>query len=187
MFIATVKVKSLSPIGFSKPVDSKKESNESHEEFELRTWREKAHYDENNHVLIPGIMFKKSFEGAADFNLEKVEGNTKFKKFLQSSVFVVTPFIKLSTLKEDVKNEKLFVPSDGKKGGGSRVWKHFPVIEEWEGTIIYRCVSDVITQPIFEKTLKMAGQVIGIGRWRPRNGGLYGMYDIEDITWETID
>jgi len=81
----------------------------------------------------------------------------------------------------DVIGERLFVPADGKRGGGKRVWRTFPTIPDWraEATII---VLDPILKPEkIEEYLKHAGQFIGLGRFRPRNNGFYGRFTIENF------
>lgn len=79
--------------------------------------------------------------------------------------------------------EVFFVPSDGKAGGGSRVKKKFPVIREWSGEVTFYILDDTITEDVFEAHLKEAGNFIGIGRFRPENGGFYGRYSIDKIVW----
>jgi hypothetical protein len=46
---------------------------------------------------------------------------------------------------DEVECEKLFVPSNGIRGTGKRVWRHFPLIKEWEGVVKYYIVDDIIT------------------------------------------
>jgi hypothetical protein len=45
-------------------------------------------------------------------------------------------------------------------------------------------VDDTITEEVFKSHLQQAGQLIGIGRWRPRNNGMYGRFVVNSMTWE---
>jgi len=85
---------------------------------------------------------------------------------------------------DDVKSETLFVPSDGKPGGGKRVEKTFPLISSWSGTIEYIILDDLITQDVFNRVLLASGTLIGIGRFRPRNRGYYGRFAIDSVSWK---
>jgi len=58
------------------------------------------------------------------------------------------------------------------------VLKNFGVIQQWQGDVVFHILDDIITEDIFRQVLEAAGNVIGIGRWRPRNGGLYGRFEI---------
>ena len=72
---------------------------------------------------------------------------------------------------------------DGKKGGGTRVWKTFPVIQEWE-TEVEIMLLDPLLSDKPEKVreyLEHAGKFIGIGFFRPRNGGYFGRFTVEDF------
>jgi hypothetical protein len=85
----------------------------------------------------------------------------------------------------DVKSEKLFVPSDGTRGGGRRVWKWFPVIPEWE-TEAKIIALDPILIAHKEKIgsyLTHAGQFIGMGRFRPVRNGYYGRFTVHDLKY----
>ena len=110
-------------------------------------------------------------------------GKSKFTKHFEAGILVFQPLV-LDIKKDDVRGEWLFVPSDGTRGGGKRVEKCFPLINEWSGTVDFYVFDNTITNDIFEKVLKEAGNLIGIGRFRPRNWGYYGRFKVEDIKWK---
>ena len=112
----------------------------------------------------------------------KGRGKATYTKHFKAGV-LVTDGLTLPVNKDDVDGEVFFVPSDGKAGGGSRVKKKFPVIREWSGEVTFYILDDTITEDVFEAHLKEAGNFIGIGRFRPENGGFYGRYAIDKITW----
>ena len=47
-------------------------------------------------------------------------------------------------------------------------------------------MDDIITRPVFEQVIYTAGSLIGIGQFRPRNGGYFGRYNAEIIEWQDI-
>ena len=89
--------------------------------------------------------------------------------------------------KDDVPGEWLFVPSDGKRGGGSRVSKCFPLIAKWELVVIFYILDEIITDDVFKVHLRDAGNFIGLGRFRPSRNGFYGRFQIEDFIWEEYE
>lgn len=75
------------------------------------------------------------------------------------------------------------LPSDGKAGSGSRVKKCLPRIDEWEGTVDYVILDDLITKDVFIQHLHQAGQLIGIGTFRPINKGYWGRFKVVSLDW----
>lgn len=103
-------------------------------------------------------------------------------KHFEAGVLVMDP-VPLGIKCADVPGEWFFVPSDGKRGGGSRVKRCFPVVREWSGDVTFHVLDDTITQDAFEHHLSEAGKFIGIGRFRPRNNGFYGRFSVEKVSW----
>jgi hypothetical protein len=130
------------------------------------------------------MAFKNCLSEAAKFLGEKIPGkrNATWTKHFEAGVLVVDGMI-LPVKGDDVPCEKLFVPSDGVRGSGKRVWKYFPVIQAWEGEVEFLIFDDTITKEAFEHHLREAGAFIGLGRFRPRNNGFYGRFSIEKLTW----
>src|SRR5690242_910103 len=72
--LATVHLESRSPYSPSRIHDAPKQTKESHDAYEKRTWREKAHFDKDGHVVIPAMSFKFSLMDAASYLAERVPG-----------------------------------------------------------------------------------------------------------------
>jgi len=180
-----VELVSISPYSQSRFHDTPKLNKETSDAYERRTWRERAHYDETGHIFIPPMQFKKSLEEVAKFLGIKIPGRGKntYTKHFEAGVMVMEG-LTLPETRETVKGEWLLVPADGKRGGTKRVKKCFPVIPEWSGKVTYNILDDTITPEVFEHHLREAGQFIGIGRWRPRQSGLYGRYRPVKFKWE---
>jgi len=178
-----------SPISFSRKIESEKETGEDHAHFEERTWRERLHVDTEGYVYIPPAAFKHCLEDCAKFLQESVPGKGKatYTKNFEAGVLCTTP-MRLPIKAKDVKSERLFVPSDGKKGGGTRVWKIFPIIEKWDTTGDLMLLDPLLTgnpEKVHEYMVH-AGKFIGLGRYRPRRGGFYGRFTVERFECEEV-
>lgn len=158
---------------------------ETSEDHELRTWRERLHYDPaTEEVYIPPMAFKNALSEAAKFVSMQVPGKGKstYTKHFEAGVLCFKPLM-LGIKKNEVQSETLFVPSDGKRGGGTRVKKIFPVIQKWGGVVEFTILDDTITKDVFKTHIEVAGNLIGIGRFRPRNNGYYGRFAVTNIEW----
>jgi hypothetical protein len=182
--IVIAHLKSVTPYSQGKAylVDRLDDGKESHEAYENRTWRERCHTTADGHIFIPPMAFQKSVASAAAYRSDKKEGSARWTKHFLSGVQALDPFV-LPVLKDEVQMERLFVPSDGKKGGGKRVWKNFPVIPEWEGEFKFLILDQAIPEKLFRLTLEDAGAYIGVGRFRPERGGFYGRYEVLRLDW----
>ena len=180
----TVTTQSISAYSQSRFHDTDKLDKEQHDDYERRTWKERAHYDEDGHVFIPAIQFKKALEEIPKFLGSQIPGRGKstYTKHFEAGIMVLEG-IQLPETRESVKGEWLLVPSDGKRGGSSRVKKCFPLIPKWAGKIVFHIIDDTITEPVFEHHFREAGQFIGIGRWRPRKTGMYGRFEPLKFEW----
>lgn len=180
-----VTFRGISPYSQSKPILAEKLPKESSRDYETRTWRNRMHVDdETGEVFIPPMAFKNAIAGAAKYLSMPIPGKGKatYTKHFEAGVMVTDP-VYLGIKKDEVPGEDLFVPSDGKRGGGSRVWKTFPLIRNWGGVVVFYVVDDTITKEVFEKVARETGKFIGLGRFRPRNNGYYGRFVIEKFEW----
>jgi hypothetical protein len=185
-------LKSISPYSQSRHYDVDKKQGESHKDHEARTWRERMHADESGNVFIPPMAFKNIMSEIAAFLGMKIPGKRQatYRKHFEAGILVMEP-VMLGLKKENVPGEWLFVPSDGKRGGGSRVDKCFPVMHEWAAEVRFYILDETVLQTmpdskmtVFEHHLREAGSFIGIGRFRPRNNGFYGRFAVQKISIE---
>jgi hypothetical protein len=184
MRVATAELESLSPYGQSRFYETPKLSKESAADYEERTWRDRLHTDAQQHVVIPPMAFKNCLSEVAKFLSVQIPGKGKstYTKHFEAGI-IVTEGLTLPIKKQEVAGTWLFVPADGKRGGGKRVKKCFPVIPSWKGAVTFHVLDDTITPDIFEQHLKEAGNFIGIGFFRPRNNGYYGRFRVNTVTW----
>lgn len=178
-------LQSTSPYSQSKFIDpSLKKDKETNDVFEKRMWPEKMHYNENNEVYIPPMAFKQSIDEAARYLSIQVpgRGKTTYTKHFKSGVLCTTPVL-LGIKKGDVKGEQFLMNSDGVRGSGKRVPRTFPVVPKWTSTVEFAILDELVTEDVFIRVLHEAGQVIGVGRFRPQNGGYYGRFSLVDYEW----
>lgn len=177
-----VELEGTSAISFSRVVTTPKMQGETPDAYEERTWRERLHTDVTGQVVIPGNMLKESLAGAAKYLAETVPGkkNATYTKHFDVGV-VVADHAPLGIQASDVAGERLFVPADGKRGSGKRVWKIFPVIPAgWRASFRLFLLDPVLADKPHKviEYLGFAGRMIGLGRWRRRAGGMYGAFRV---------
>ena len=184
MKTATVTLKSTTPYSQSRHYTTPELEKENKRDYEARTWRDRLHVNEDGLVYIPPMSFKNCLAEAAKFLGKQIPGKGKstYTKHFEAGTLVTEPVV-LTVKKEEVEGEWLFVPSDGIRGSGKRVDKCFPVIRHWEGKVTFYIIDETITKEVFMDHLKDAGSLIGIGRFRPRNNGFYGRFEVVDLDW----
>ena len=110
------------------------------------------------------------------------KGKATFTKHFRAGIMVTDPLL-LGVKAADVSPLRLFVPADGKTGGGKRVWKNFPTIQQWSCRgEIYILDPTLIDKPgKIHEYLSHAGKFVGVGVSRPANGGYFGRFIVEDF------
>ena len=145
------------------------------------------HLSEKNpgFIVIPAMQFKNSLAECAKYMSQQIPGKGKatYTKHFEAGVIIMDS-MELDIKADDVKGETVFVPSSGKRGDGNRVYKTFPKIPSWAGVVEFTIFDHTITEAVFKEHLMQAGQFIGIGRWRPRNNGLYGRFTVDKVDWK---
>jgi hypothetical protein len=184
MRIATATLQSISPYSQSRRYDTPRKDKEHPDDYEKRTWRDRLHVTTDGFVYIPPMSFKNCIAEVAKYLGMTIpnKGKSNYTKHFEAGVLVTDPLV-LPIKAEDVAGEWLFVPSDGKRGSGKRVDKCFPVIPEWRGVVTFYVLDDTITPDVFAYHLDQAGKFIGVGRFRPRNNGFYGRFNVVNIQW----
>ena len=185
MRTAFAHLKSVSPYSQSKYIQTKKTRDQTHAEFEELSWRERMHSDADGNVFIPPMSFKNCLSEAAKYKPTQIpgKGKTTYTKHLEAGILCFSPLV-LQVKASEVSGEWLHVPSDGRRGGTTRVEKCFPIIPAWDGVVEFLIVDDIIPEEIFQMYLEDAGRFIGVGRFRPRNNGYYGRFSVEKIDWK---
>lgn len=183
MKVATASLESLSPYSQSRRLPEKPQK-QGWDEYEKENWKKRLHVAADGHIFIPPICFKRSIETAARFLKERIEGKGKaeYGKHFKAGVIVQEALV-LPITTETVEFEILDLSPNGKPGGMG-VFRWMPKIPEWSGDVTYYVLDDTIGKEVFERHLNEAGSFIGIGRFRPENGGFYGRYKVVKVRWQ---
>lgn len=178
------KLRSTSAYSQSRAHDLPKLNKEGPDDYEKRTWREKCHATEDGNIFITGMAFKMALDSTAKLLGHKIPGrrNATYTKHFLSGVLVLDDIV-LKTKKDDVQGERIYCNADGVRGSGKRVWRTFPVIPKWDADVTFNIADDTVTEDVFKEHLIESGKFVGIGRFRPQNGGSKGRYEVVSVTW----
>lgn len=177
------KLISAAPIFFGKPVFEKKNSDETHEQFEERTWAQKVHQADDGQVFIQPFALKNALEAAGSRLGMKLTGKATYTKLFRQGI-MINDNILLNDAKgkaiiiSDVTPIPMFVPSDGKRGSGKRVMRIFPQLAKWYASVEIVCFDNRLTEEVVRKHLEEAGKFIGFGSMRVENGGVAGRFSV---------
>jgi hypothetical protein len=183
MKVITAQLRGVSAMSQSRMHDVTKEPKETHDDHERRTWREKMHYDAEGEIFIPPMALKMALTEAAKMTGRQIPGRGKstYTKHFEAGVLCMDP-VPIGVRKDEVEGEWINANSDGVRGSGKRVKRCFPHIPTgWKGTAKFLILDETITPTVLEEHLREAGSFVGIGRFRPRNGGYYGRFVVEKV------
>lgn len=190
----TFLIEGISPLSQSAPHETAYLPGESHDDYKQRTWREHLHVDKNDNVFIPPSAIKNCISDAAKFMNIGIPGKGKatYTKHVEAGIAVVEPVL-IGVKKADVAVEKLFLPADGRRGSGKRVWKYYPRIDVWGGPVQLVILDETVLQtsrgsgnPVLQDIVEGAGQYIGLHRYRPRMNGYYGRFSVHDFAIQSM-
>lgn len=187
MKLAIATLESVSNYSQSKLHNVEKLPKESADDYEKRTWREKGHYNHDGNLYIPPMAFKNCLSEAAKYLGMQIQGKGKatYTKHFEAGV-LVTDALVLPVKKDEVQGEWLHMNADGRRGSGKRVLRCYPVVPYWKGQVTFYVMDETITRDVLLHHLKQAGSFIGIGRFRPRNNGIYGRFRVLDLGWQDM-
>lgn len=178
-------LESASPYSQSQIYRTPRETGEPADAHENRCRLEMLHVDEaSGHVIIPRAVIKNMLVDTAKFLAESVPGKGKatWTKHFEAGLFVMNA-IDLGITPEQVEWHRLFLNADGRKGGGTRVWKLCSRIFPWQGSVRVTLADPQLQQNPNKVAEYFAygGDFVGIGRWRPRKGGENGRFKLTNF------
>lgn len=181
----TVTIQGLSPYSQSRMHDTPKLDKERPDEYEARTWREKMTTDVNGMVVIPAMAFKQALPVAARKLGTQIPGRGKstYTKYFEADVICIAD-APIGIHKDDVPSRAINCNSDGVRGSGKRVKRLFPQVSQWATVADFMIFDDTVTEQVFEQVFAAAGMGVGIGRFRPENGGLNGRFKAIQFDWD---
>lgn len=181
-----------SPYSQSAQHDEPKLDRESPDDYDQRTWRSKCTTNAQGQVCVPAMALKQCIDLAAQKLGEKVPGRrgATYKSFFTSG-FICNGDMPIANGKaltpKDAAQVKINANADGVRGSGKRVKRRFPSFDKWSGVAEFTIVDDIITQEIFEHHVKSGGMIVGIGRYRPANGGSNGRFRVVKFEWADMN
>lgn len=183
MRMITARLRSASPMSQSRQHEEPALDREGKDAYDERTWMHKLHTMPDGEVFIPPMALKQALTDACKMLGLQIPGKGKstYTKHFEAGVLCMEP-IKTGVHKDQVGRDKIQANSDGVRGSGKRVPRRFPRIDSWVGEAQFIVLDDIITLDIFRKHLEVAGTMVGVGRFRPRNGGFYGRFTVESCT-----
>jgi hypothetical protein len=180
---ATISLESMAPYSQSRKHDLPKLKGELPDAYELRTWRDHLTVKDNS-VVIPQFALHQCIVSAARYSKRQISGqgrSTWTAKF--TSGIVLFNDIMLNIDPETVGSIDINAHVNGTRGSGKRVTRRFPIITAWKATFDLCVLDPIVTQDVLTEMLEIAGLFIGIGRYRPENGGSNGRFQPTRIVW----
>lgn len=192
----TVKVSGTAPLVYGRQVFADKMNEETHQQYEERTCLEKVFVNHEGRVGINPDAIKRSLEWAASWRNDKLPGGAggkaTFKKRFTAGVQPAKAFYPVSNGREELKPEdlhvqKLSVPSNGQRGGKTRVVRSFPTLNPpWTAEFELIILDHAIDEKVFRAHIETAGIFDGVGAMRVGNGGPNGSYVVDDLKIEEM-
>lgn len=192
MTTARLTIRGSAPLTQSKYHEVPKLKGELAQDYDRRTYLERLHLLDGQ-VMIPSAGMHQAIVSAAKYAKRQIPGQgkatwtAKFQSGIQiSSKLLLTrdgkPIGKKETTPIDV-----YANSDGVRGSGKRVMRRFPQIPSgWECTFEVVVLDPIITKEIMKEFVELAGLFIGIGQYRPSNGGNNGRFALIDMIWDEV-
>jgi hypothetical protein len=186
---ANIEIRGMAPYSQSHMHADPFLEGESPEDYEKRCWRSKMNTatleDGTETMVVPGFAFQRALAAGAKFSKKQMAGygRSTWTKRFESGVAVMGDGI-LNVITSTVKPIVLPMNSDGRRGGGKRVIRWLPQIPAgWKCQFEVTILDSMITQDVFREMAQSAGQFIGLGQFRPENGGMNGRFVITQLDW----
>ena len=185
MKTAVLKLISASPMTQSRKHNEPKLDKELDNAWDERNWKRKAHVNKDGRVLIPGFAIKCAVVAAAKYSGDQIPGKGKstWTKKFQCGLIIPDDAITNRTEK-DLQKIVINANADGIRGSGKRVERRFPQLVSWEAEISMIIGDEILTKDVLLTYFKQAGQFIGVGQYRPENGGNNGRFTVELVSYK---
>lgn len=154
---------------------------ETSDEYQARTWRERAHYDEDGFLCIPARGVEKAIHNTARYTGGNLGCGSWAGAVMRGVRVAGDAELKPHMTREDLVAHRWHSRRCGRKT--ELFLRMFPMVEEWSATFRI-IVSDYrLSQERLEDYLTLAGIINGLGIWRPQNGGNYGRFKVVSVRW----
>jgi hypothetical protein len=187
--VARCTIVGIAPYAQSHQHDLPKLEGESPQDYDIRTWRSKLNVETRDGkptIVIPAHGMHQCIAAAAKYSKRQIPGQGKATwtaKFSSGIALLENPSLAVDP--ETVNSITISANADGVRGSGKRVPRRFPIVPAgWSSTFEVYILDPIIVQAIFKEMLDLAGIFIGIGMFRPQNGGTNGRFKVEKLHWQ---
>jgi hypothetical protein len=126
---------------------------------------------------IPSDHLRGALIGAGSYVKAKVGGRSKSMKVLVAAMFVISPDQILLPDYDAI--DKRSAVNRNIKG---RVISIRPKWTNWEAELNLNVYESTITNETITQLFEYAGNLVGIGSFRPTNNGLFGRFELTELT-----
>jgi hypothetical protein len=126
--------------------------------------------------FIPADQIRGSLIGAGSYVKSKVGGRSKSMKIIVAAMFMVTPEAILLPDYDAI--DKRSAVNRNIKG---RVICIRPKWTNWEAEFTLSVYEDSVTKETITQLFEYAGNLVGIGSFRPTNSGLFGRFELVSL------
>lgn len=188
-------IEGVSIVSFSKYIPAgepgyEKLPRENAEQWDRRFWREKAHYNGDGNVILTDMMIKNCLIEATKYMPEKVpgQGRKQWGGFFAAGLIVPAGRFELMYGGEYVTKDNLIHKDELVGKQDKKIPARYPSIPPgWSATGEIWIIENIISTDIVEKYMTIAGNFVGLGRWRAGKGGPYGRFKVVDFIEEDLD
>jgi hypothetical protein len=149
-------------------------------EYEEKNWIKKAEIN-NGNAIIPTTWLKSMLINACKqtgmIPHYATKKNERYTRYIQSVLVLPNPPI-IVCKKNKLKQLGGFYPGQPGKLNSGKIWKIFPMIDEWSATFYIADPFGRMKTEELKILLEHGGDFIGIGDQRPMN---YGRFIVESI------
>jgi hypothetical protein len=186
--IAHVTIEGIAPYSQSHQHDEPKLEGENANDYDVRTWRSKMNVETRNGrqtVVIPAHGMMQCIAAAAKYSKKQIPGQGKATwtaKF--TAGIALLEAVSIDTDPASVNAVIISANADGVRGSGKRVPRRFPSIPAgWRASFDVYILDPIIIESVFREMVELAGIFIGIGQFRPQNGGTNGRFRLIELRW----
>lgn len=187
--VLKARIQGVTPYTQGRAMSSEKIDKEGHDAYDERCWRERATYDQDGNVTIPAQALYLALISVCKFYNETIPGHGKktwTARFTRGVILRSAPVLEPARQVEDLECQKVHVPSDGRVGGSTRVWRRFPIFWPWAAEVELLVTDRLIPDEVVERYLEQSGVLCGIGTYRRESRGTNGQYEMTSASWEHI-
>lgn len=186
MSVANIEIVGIAPLSQSRQHQAPKLEGESHDDYDARTWREKLNVNRTTgKVIIPAHGIQQCLTAAVRRSGDKIvgKGNRTWAKVFDGGIALFEDFA-TDLDPNDAECVVISANADGVRGSGKRVPRRFPTFYKWSARGQIYILDPQITKDVMHRYFEQAGLFIGVGQFRPQNGGTNGRFAISRMDWE---